>query len=156
MDKKDNPAAARRPVAISGAAGQKRVDLWQIAAEVPVSLCYNGVAHAIMMASPSDLEDFALGFSLSERILEGKADLEDLEVQEVERGYLIDMRVTEAANARVASRRRNLPGQTSCGICGGDRTRRGLAETAAPRGETDSIGCSREEGCTLTETASAA
>lgn len=118
MDKKDNPAAAARPVQISAADGHSGADLWQLAAEVPVSLCYNGVAHAVMMASPSDLEDFALGFSLSERILESTSEIDDLDVRKVDRGYLINMNVTEAAGARVAERRRNLPGQSSCGICG--------------------------------------
>lgn len=104
-------------VEVSGPESERQVR-WGLAAEVPVSLCYNGVAHVVMMASPSDLEDFAVGFSLSERILESVADIEALDVREVDRGTLIDMRVSEAANARVASRRRNLPGQASCGICG--------------------------------------
>lgn len=114
---KENPSVVDCEIEVSGSDGVHQVR-WGLAAEVPVSLCYNGVAHVVMMVSPSDLEDFAVGFSLSERILKSANDIESLDVREVDRGTLIDMRVSEAANARVASRRRNLPGQASCGICG--------------------------------------
>lgn len=120
MIKKGNPGVVDRVVEVSSpeGVGQVREVRWGLAAEVPVSLCYNGVAHVVMMASPCDLEDFAVGFSFSERILETLDDLEDLDVRAVDHGYLIDVRVRGAANARVSARRRNLPGQTSCGICG--------------------------------------
>ena len=51
-----------------------------LAAEVPVSLVYNGIAHTVMMCSPQDLEDFALGFSLAESIIEKKADIYGIDV----------------------------------------------------------------------------
>ena len=54
-----------------------------LAAEVPVSLVYNGIAHTVMMCSPQDLEDFALGFSLAEGIIEKKADIYGIDVVEV-------------------------------------------------------------------------
>lgn len=114
---KENPSVVDSEIEVSGSEGARPVR-WGLAAEVPVSLCYNGVAHVVMMVSPSDLEDFAIGFSLSERILKNVSDIESLDVREVDRGTLIDLRVSEAANARVSARRRNLPGQASCGICG--------------------------------------
>lgn len=117
MNHENSPSVVDRDVGVFAREGTDKVR-WALAAEVPVSLSYNGIAHVVMMASPSDLEDFAVGFSLSERILSGPGDIENLEVRRVDRGYLIDMRVGEAATARVAARRRNLPGQTSCGICG--------------------------------------
>ena len=55
-----------------------------LAAEVPVSLVYNGIAHTVMMCSPQDLEDFALGFSLAEGIIEKKADIYGIDVVEAE------------------------------------------------------------------------
>ena len=117
MSREKSPSVADHDIKVSGPEGVRQLR-WGLAAEVPVSLCYNGVAHVVMMASPSDLEDFAVGFSLSERILESVADIEALDVREVDRGTLVDLRVSEAANARVSARRRNLPGQASCGICG--------------------------------------
>lgn len=117
MKHENSPSVVDRDVLASEPGGGRKIR-WALAAEVPVSLCYNGVAHVVMMASPSDLEDFAIGFSLSERILEGTGDIESLDVRRVDRGYLVEMRVGEAAANRVARRRRNLPGQTSCGICG--------------------------------------
>lgn len=117
MNRKNSPSVADRDVEVSGPGGARQVQ-WGLAAEVPVSLCYNGVAHVVMMVSPSNLEDFAVGFALSERILKNVSDIESLDARKVDRGFLVDMRVSEAANARVAARRRNLPGQASCGICG--------------------------------------
>lgn len=117
MNREISPSVVNRDVLVFASDGGHKVR-WSLAAEVPVSLGYNGVAHVVMMASPSDLEDFAVGFSLSERILHDPGDIESLEVRRADRGYLIDMRIGEAAAARVATRRRNLPGQSSCGICG--------------------------------------
>lgn len=117
MDKTDPLGIAARDVNLAGEGGS-RAACWQIAEEVPVSLTFNGVAHAVMMVTPRDLEDFALGFALSERILTSPDEIENLVVNQIEKGFLIALEVSEAANARVAARRRNLPGQTSCGICG--------------------------------------
>ena len=58
----------------------------QLAEEVPVALVYNGVSHAVMLASPQDLEDFALGFSLTEGILQDKSELYGVEIQAQENG----------------------------------------------------------------------
>lgn len=117
MDKTDLLGIAERDVNLAREGGL-RAARWHIAEEVPVSLTFNGVAHAVMMASPCDLEDFALGFALSERILTSPDEIENLAVSQIEQGFLVALEVCEAANARVAARRRVLPGQTSCGICG--------------------------------------
>lgn len=117
MNKKSRHGIAQQKVEMAGARGF-RSGYWHLADEVPVSITFNGVAHAVMMASPCDLEDYAVGFALSERILTGFDEVEHLDVRAVERGFLIDLQVGPEASARVSARRRNLPGQTSCGICG--------------------------------------
>ena len=91
-----------------------------IAAEVPLALAYNGRPHVVMMSTPSDLADFALGFSISEGML-GRADeLLDLREQDGETGIRIDMTVTPERFAALHDRRRNMTGRTGCGLCGVD------------------------------------
>jgi formate dehydrogenase accessory protein FdhD len=89
-----------------------------VAEEVPVALVYNGISHAVMMASPTDLEAFALGFSLSEGILAEPAELLDLAVTRGERGVEIALRITARRAAGLQDRRRSLAGRTGCGLCG--------------------------------------
>ena len=89
-----------------------------IAAEVPVALAYNGVSHVVMMATPSDLTDFALGFSISEGILADATELLDLAIEEGETGIRVSMTITPERFAALAERRRNMTGRTGCGLCG--------------------------------------
>jgi FdhD protein len=98
--------------------GQLRQDEDVIVTEVPVALVYNGVSHVVMMATPSDLEDLALGFSLSERVLERPEQLRDVEVLERAQGVELAMTIGAGAFAALSQRRRNLVGRTGCGICG--------------------------------------
>src|SRR5437762_4944948 len=91
-----------------------------IAAEVPVALVYNGVSHVVMMATPSDLADFAVGFSVSEGILADRAELLDLEIEEGKTGIRVSMTITEERFAGLKARRRNMTGRTGCGLCGVD------------------------------------
>lgn len=86
--------------------------------EVPVALSYNGISHAVMLASPADLEDFALGFSLSEGILAAPSELYDLELEVDEKGVVVRMRIAEERFAALKGRRRALAGRTGCGLCG--------------------------------------
>jgi len=89
-------------------------------AEVPVALVYNGVSHVVMMATPQDLADFALGFSLSEAILRRPGELAGLEIVETAHGVEARMTVDAKRFAMLELRRRNLAGRTGCGICGVD------------------------------------
>lgn len=91
-----------------------------IAEEVPVALTYNGVSHAVMMATPADLEDFALGFSLSEGILQHPNELYDIEVAEAAQGLVAHLTISARRFAGLRDRRRNLAGRTGCGLCGVD------------------------------------
>jgi len=91
-----------------------------IAAEVPVALTYNGVSHVVMMATPGDLGDFALGFSLSEGILADARELRDYEISEGSTGIAVNMAITPERFAGLENRRRNMTGRTGCGLCGVD------------------------------------
>jgi FdhD protein len=91
-----------------------------LAGETPVALLYNGVPFAVMMATPADLEDFALGFSLSEGIVDDAAALQVVEVLAVEAGISLQMRIPQAAHDALAGRGRNLAGRGGCGLCGID------------------------------------
>lgn len=86
--------------------------------ETPVSLVYNGVSHIVLMATPSDLEALALGFSLSEGIIKRPSQLYDIEVYESEQGMIVEMEIATAAFVELKHRRRNLQGRTGCGLCG--------------------------------------
>ncbi|MDZ7862260.1 formate dehydrogenase accessory sulfurtransferase FdhD [Acidovorax sp.] len=94
----------------------------QVAAEVPVSLVFNGIAHAVMMATPQDLESFALGFALSEGILDSPVDCYGVEVETVQTLAVpcaaVQMEISARCFARLKERRRSLVGATGCGLCG--------------------------------------
>jgi len=89
-----------------------------VAAEVPVALAYNGRAFAVMMATPGDLEDFALGFSLSEGIV---AQVDELQIESIDaslEGVSIALAIPPSRAAALEQRNRNLQGRSGCGICG--------------------------------------
>ncbi len=97
--------------------GRKR---WQLAEEVPVNLLYNEQPYVVMMATPSDLEDFAWGFSLSEGVLSSPDLIRDVAVAAVEGGILVDVSTAERA-APIRERARSLEGRSGCGLCGVQR-----------------------------------
>lgn len=88
--------------------------------EVPVALVYDGTTHAVMMASPADLEDFAVGFSLTEGKVGSVAEIAELEVVPHASGVEARMWLAPAAARRTVERRRALLGPTGCGLCGID------------------------------------
>ena len=98
--------------------------------EVAVALSYNGSTHAVMMATPADLVDFARGFTLTE----GIATLEEIdtvEAVETPRGIDLQIWLTEAAAARQARRRRSMAGPVGCGLCGIDSLEEALRQPRA-------------------------
>ena len=89
-----------------------------VAQEVPVALEFNGISHAVMLATPLDLEDFALGFSLSEGILEAAHELYGVEEQVSPEGITLQLEVASSAFMKLKERRRSMTGRTGCGLCG--------------------------------------
>ena len=98
----------------------------KVAEEVPIALIYNGVSHAVMLATPQDLEDFALGFSLSEGILQSKSELYDVEIVAQPLGIELRLDVATEAFVKLKERRRNLVGRTGCGLCGAESLEQAL------------------------------
>jgi FdhD protein len=91
-----------------------------IAEETPVAIIYNGIPHVVMMATPQDLEDFALGFSVTEELVGSPADLHSVACVRYSQGIEIQATVAAACEEVIATRTRRLTGRTGCGICGAD------------------------------------
>jgi len=94
--------------------------VWHIPEETPVAFVYNRRNYAVMLATPTDMTDFALGFSLSERIILTPDDIENLEIRHLDKGIELHFKINaerlEAFDIR--ARRRNLVGTAGCGLCG--------------------------------------
>lgn len=91
-----------------------------LAEEIPVALVYNGISHVVMLATPQDLEDFALGFSLTEGILQDKSELYGVEIATQAQGIELHCEIASARFSGLKERRRNLLGRTGCGLCGAE------------------------------------
>lgn len=91
---------------------------WLIAEEVPVALLYNGRSKMVMMTSPADLEDFAVGITITEGIVPGIDEIEGIEIAAKSIGYEIDLTVPRERMARRRLRERGITGGTGCGLCG--------------------------------------
>lgn len=93
---------------------------WNIAEEFPVALRFNGGVYAVMLASPADLEDFALGFALSEKIVAKADELQSVKVAHLEKGIELDITISAKRAERLAAseRRRAIAGNSGCGLCG--------------------------------------
>ena len=97
----------------------------ELAAEVPVALVFNGISHAVMMATPQDLAEFAIGFALSEGVVEHAHECRDVEVLQhgvgtADESCTVHVEIPPRHFARLKERRRALVGRTGCGVCGID------------------------------------
>jgi len=89
-----------------------------LAEEVPVALVYNGISHVVMMASPKDLELFAIGFSLSEGIIDHPQEIYGMDVVKACNGLEVQIELSSRRFMGLKERRRALAGRTGCGVCG--------------------------------------
>ncbi len=109
---------------------KRLVDIWSdqsidrredfIAEETPVALVYNDISHVVMMATPAQLEKFALGFSLSEGIIQDCREVYDIQIRQLNDGVEVALTISSQRFAKLKDRRRSITGRTGCGICGAD------------------------------------
>ncbi len=92
----------------------------EIAEESPIALVYNGVPHVVVMASPANLEDLALGFSLSEGVIQSPVELGGIEIVPERTGYSVYLSIPPARVSVIEQRRRNMTARTGCGLCGAE------------------------------------
>lgn len=105
-------------VALRGGVAEHASD-W-LADEVPVALVFNGISHTVMLVTPAELEDFALGFALTEGLIDHPAELLDVDHQPTPEGIELRLEVTAACAWRLRERRRSMAGRTGCGLCGAE------------------------------------
>ncbi len=98
--------------------GMVRVGSRSVPEEVPIAFSYGGSTHAVMMGTPADLEDFAIGFSLTEGIIASMAEIEEITVLDEERGLDVQVRLADAKEDALRARRRHMAGPVGCGLCG--------------------------------------
>ncbi len=114
------------PVRQRGQLSQSEPD-W-LAEEVPVALVYNGISHVVMMATPKELEQFALGFSLSEGIIDHPAEIYGMDVMPACNGMEVHIELSSRRFMALKEHRRAMAGRTGCGVCGVEQ----LDEIAKP------------------------
>lgn len=105
-----------------------------VAEEVPVALVYNSQSHVVMLATPLDLEDFALGFSLTEGIVASVDEIESVRVHHRSEGIEVRMRIPPQRQDAMTGKERNLTGRTGCGLCGTASLRQALRRPAPVTG----------------------
>jgi len=113
-----HPAGAEPAPVTAHRDGRMRAMQDWLADEVPVALVFNGISHAVMLATPADLEEFALGFALTEGLLARASELYGIELERSAHGIEVHLEVASACEFRLKERRRNLAGRTGCGLCG--------------------------------------
>ncbi len=132
--------AAAPPAQVPATARELAVERWQqgtlthtqdlVAEEVPVALVYHDVPHVVMLATPADLEDYGVGFTLSEGLVAHPDEIRGVEVTCGEGAA--DVRITVAWErfTQLLQRRRNLAGRTGCGLCGAETAADAIREVA--------------------------
>lgn len=146
-----SPAGWRRLPVLRHRAGARLPAEDQVAEEWPVALVFNGISHAVMMTTPRDLEAFAVGFSLSEGIVRGVAEIRDIETTFHEQSAEVAIELLQGAFVALKDKRRAMVGRTGCGVCGIESLAlldlepepSGDAAAAAPAGAIDDAAIQR-------------
>jgi FdhD protein len=99
--------------------------------ETPVALTFDGSSYAVMMATPCDLEDFAIGFALTEDVIDAPGDIESLEIVEASEGIEARIWLRPEVSRRQRARRRSILGPTGCGLCGSESIEQALKPVRA-------------------------
>jgi FdhD protein len=123
---------------------QSTVDRWRgeqherkqdyIAEEVPISLVYNGLPHVVMLATPTDLEEFALGFSITEGIIKNLQEFLSTRIYNRSNGIEVQVKIPDHRFQCLADKGRNLTGRTGCGLCGASTLRQAIRQPNSVNG----------------------
>ena len=113
--------------------------VWQVAEETPVAVLLNGRNFAVMMMTPADLEDFAVGFAITEGIVERAGQIESLRIGEAADGLLLNLVIDPDRADRVEERRRTFAGRSGCGICGAQTISAAMPKPAKVSGALPSL-----------------
>jgi FdhD protein len=100
-----------------------------IAVEVPVALVYNYISHAVMMATPENLEEFAIGFSITEEIVNCRDDITHIHIHHGQDGMTVRLQISDDCYDKLKEKRRNLVGRTGCGLCGTETLKQAVRPT---------------------------
>ncbi|MFI3199883.1 MAG: formate dehydrogenase accessory sulfurtransferase FdhD [Methylococcaceae bacterium] len=124
---------------------QRSVDRWQgdmhekkqdyIAEEVPISLIYNGTPHVVMLATPTNLEEFALGFSITEGIIKNPQELLSARIYNRSNGIEVQLKIPDNRFQGMADKGRNLTGRTGCGLCGASTLKQAIRQPNQVNGD---------------------
>ncbi|MDD1627521.1 MAG: formate dehydrogenase accessory sulfurtransferase FdhD [Methylococcaceae bacterium] len=124
---------------------QRSVDRWQgnlheqkqdyIAEEVPISLIYNGVPHVVMLATPTNLEEFSLGFSITEGIIKNPQELLSARIYNRSNGIEVQLKIPDNRFQGMADKGRNLTGRTGCGLCGASTLKQAIRQPNQVNGD---------------------
>ena len=106
-----------------------------IAEEVPISLIYNQIPHVVMLATPTNLEEFALGFSITEGIIKSPHELLSARVYNRSNGIEVQLKIPEHRFDRLSDKGRNLTGRTGCGLCGASTLQQAIRQPNTVKGE---------------------
>jgi len=106
-----------------------------IAEEVPISLIYNQIPHVVMLATPTNLEEFALGFSITEGIIKSPHELLSARVYNRSNGIEVQLKIPEHRFDCLSDKGRNLTGRTGCGLCGASTLQQAIRQPNAVKGE---------------------
>lgn len=124
---------------------QSSVDRWKgnlferkqdyIAEEVPISLIYNGMPHVVMLATPTNLEEFALGFSITEGIIKSQKELLSVRIYNRSNGIEVQLKIPDHRFQCMTDKGRNLTGRTGCGLCGASTLKQAIRQPKPVNGE---------------------
>ena len=124
---------------------QSTVDRWKgklyerkqdyIAEEVPISLIYNGIPHVVMLATPTNLEEFALGFSITEGIIKSPQELLSVRIYNRSNGIEVQLKIPDHRFQCMTDKGRNLTGRTGCGLCGASTLKQAIRQPKPVNGE---------------------
>lgn len=107
--------------------------------EMPIAFSYHGSTHAVMMATPADLKDFAVGFSLTEGIVSNADEIELVDVVDEGRGIDLQIRLADARSEALTARRRHMAGPVGCGLCGIESIEQAVRVTPSVRASSLSL-----------------